>query len=203
MEGGYKNKALIMNRNQLQDFFGNRVPVAIIQRHYMKTIGHAFNLLNHFEIIEKAASDNDINPNLLLAFIAVESSNRKGLIFIEKFAVKFLPSWVVKRDFSLGIAQLKPKTVINELNLNIDRMLLVKKLMQPSYNIDLCSKLLNHYSILLQESGNVFDKILGLVKLYTTGKPDVQNYPWIVLYAHIVHLILNDNLFEKISKRKR
>lgn len=170
----------------------------VLRKYYIKIYYRAVNLQKYIHTIKRAATRNKIDPNLLLGIISIESANRNGVSFIENLLVKVFPYLVVKLDISIGISQLKVSTILRELDLKTTKMFLVKNLINPTFNICLCGKLLKHYSKQEHNDKNKFDHVLSLVKLYTTGKNNGENYPWIILYSIILMKILQDNLFDKL-----
>ena len=157
-----------------------------------RVMNAALDLKPFWETILVESNRNDLNPNLLLGVLAIEKANRGWLYnLIEHFLVWLLPGFVLRRDFSIGLAQIKPKTLQRELGVAPSPETL-KKLMNPSEVIAIGARLLSMYCEKVgfdsrQINSDDFDEnLLSVVKRYTTGSFTSFGSPWINYYFQIL-----------------
>ena len=102
-------------------------------------------------IINDIAKENNISYELLAYIIRFEDLYRGALInkILENLVVKFDKNRAIKKDYSIGICQIKISTaqkVLRDTPFNF-----IDNLMKEDYNIDLCGKylksLINEYNI--------------------------------------------------------
>lgn len=92
--------------------------------------------------INKAAKKNNINVNLLKTILTLEYINRGQCYnrLIETILCKYFPSIAIRKDISVGLAQIKISTAKDVLQRNPFRF--VKKLVVTEFNISVCAKYL-------------------------------------------------------------
>lgn len=154
-----------------------------------------FDLKPFWKTILVESDRNNISPNLLLGVLAIEKANRGGLYnLLEHFLVWLFPGFVLNRDFSIGIAQIKPKTLRRELGIEPSFETL-KKLMNSCDSIVIGAQLISGYCEQIDfdsrevNSDDYEDKLLSIVKKYTTGSFSSPDYPWINYYFQILKRI--------------
>lgn len=92
--------------------------------------------------IEKYAEENNIPKELLEGILCLEYTNR-GSIFnriLERFMVKISKRFVITKDFSIGLAQIKPSTA--KALLKKSPYEFIDKMLNNDFSIQLCAKLL-------------------------------------------------------------
>ena len=106
-------------------------------------------------IINKIAKENDINIKILETIIRLECFYRKRLYYriMEYILTKYFSFYAIKKDISVGIAQIKISTAQKLLQEN--PYTFVKELHEDSLNIQLCGKyikyLISEYKTKLRE----------------------------------------------------
>lgn len=86
---------------------------------------------------------NKYNPEFLFAIIIVEKMNRKNISLLEHILVFIFPKVVIFLDFSIGLCQIKPSTA--KLVTSVKDSEIIKLLLNPSINIEVMCKLIEHY----------------------------------------------------------
>jgi hypothetical protein len=134
---------------------------------------------NQIESIIKHSNYYKIDPNELYGILMLEHINRGNSLnrSIERLLVKFFISFPIKLDLSVGISQIRISTA-KQFYPNIETKTLTRKLMTDGFNIRVCAQIINHfYSISTEEN-----RLLGLVKYYTTGSIHTKNNRSIIIY---------------------
>ncbi|MBC8572492.1 hypothetical protein H8716_05225 [Lachnospiraceae bacterium NSJ-46] len=96
--------------------------------------------------IQKASRENNISEELLSTVIQLEMMNRGAWVIrkAEKLVCKFLPRYAAKKDYSVGLAQIKISTAQKILKESPDAFLM--KMFNNAFNIELCAKILKKLS---------------------------------------------------------
>lgn len=130
----------------------------------------------------------NINPNLPLGIIAIEMSNRNIIYsLIEKILAFIAPTYLLRRNASIGISQLKVSTIRNELKI-IESNEIIKKLLNKRSSIKFLVMLISKYCSEIDFSTKCihskdFDgKLQQIVCKYTTGSYSNAINPWIRFY---------------------
>lgn len=94
-------------------------------------------------IIDNVAKENNISVDLLNTIIKLELIYRGDVsIYIaEKILCKFFRKFAIKKDISVGIAQIKISTAQKVLRQNPEKI--VENLLDDEFNISVCGKILN------------------------------------------------------------
>ncbi|RJV71418.1 hypothetical protein DWY90_14395 [Coprococcus sp. AF27-8] len=94
-------------------------------------------------VIDNAARENDINTVLLETVLRLEIfyRGRKYNRILERVVCQFVPKIAIKKNISVGIAQIKISTA--EKVLRKDASTFIMKLCNDRFNIEVCAKLLN------------------------------------------------------------
>lgn len=126
-------------------------------------------ILNKYKyIIDDAARENDISVALLSTILKLELIYRGKIYYrtLEYIMCTFLKSITIKRDLSVGIAQIKISTAQKILRENPDSFL--QKLLNGKFNIGVCAKVLRYniesYERIL-ESGEEW-RLEGITDIY-------------------------------------
>ena len=95
--------------------------------------------INKF-VIDDVAKSNDINTKFLETIVKLECFYRKRIYykFIETLLTRLFSSYAIKKDISVGIAQIKVSTAQKVLRQN--PYLFIKKLCNDQFNIEICGK---------------------------------------------------------------
>lgn len=92
--------------------------------------------------IEKYSKENNIPKQLLYSVLCLEYTNRSSVFYkwIEKLLVKTFKGIVVKKDISIGLAQIKPSTAKEVLKESPYEF--IDKMLGNVFSVELCAKLL-------------------------------------------------------------
>lgn len=95
-------------------------------------------------IIEKIARDNDVSVVLLETVLRLEIfyRGRKYNRMIEKFICRFFPRIAIKKNISVGVAQIRISTAEEILRENPFNF--IKKICDDKLNIEICARLLRN-----------------------------------------------------------
>lgn len=144
--------------------------------------------LNKFDtIIYKYSQKYCVSPFLLKSIIVIEQINRGHWLLntAEKIIAKFFNKYLIQKDFSIGLCQIKPstaKTVFPKISHEKISLILLKQ----ESNIHICAKILAPYN---------FKSIEEIILLYTTGSTN-KNYlknPAIKLYINLCKIGMQNN----------
>jgi hypothetical protein len=147
-------------------------------------------------LIKEVSAEKGINPNLLLGVIAIEKTQKSIIDRFAEFIIACVGILVSLFDISLGIAQIKQKTLKKELNIHVCQ----KALLNKKNSIILCSELLAKYSKSIDfntSNPNDIDygaKLLIVVKKYTTGNYNYPTKPWILFYSCLLEAFIKKKL---------
>ncbi len=106
--------------------------------------------------IEREALANGIDKDILETILCLEYVNRSSVFYViaEKIAVKFFKKRVIEKDYSIGLAQIKPSTA-KEL-ISESPYTFLEKMTDPQFSIKLCAKYLTQiirkYEELIREN---------------------------------------------------
>lgn len=116
---------------------------------------------------------------------------------IEHMCVAFLPSYVIRNDCSLGIAQIRPSTA--EMVTKIPRTELIHNIMNDNYNIELCASLLHYYASKIGMNNTLMkENIFDIAQLYTTGRLQEKLSYSVIMYAELLWQVVNHKLFSHL-----
>ena len=105
------------------------------------------------------------------------------------FITIFFPKFVMSKNFSIGICQIKPNTAL-KVGLKIkDKNKLIQMLMLPKLNIHVCAKIL---AAVKNES------IQNQILFYTTGTKELLYFfcPEVILYYHLCSISTKNKNFD-------
>lgn len=111
---------------------------------------------------------------------------------LEKLIVIFWVNLAIDRDMSIGVSQIKISTA-KKLFPEKDERFIARKLLNDSFNIEVCAHLLNFYYENIEDGG----QLLKLVKFYTTGDINSQNSVAINTYCYLLEWIKTNELLTK------
>lgn len=147
--------------------------------------------------IEMKAKSHGVDPELLFGILTLEKLSRGNLLIrgLEIVGVYLFPFYLIKRDASIGLGQVKINTA-KEVLINLSDKEILKILIYKSSNIETVSRLLKKYSHNVTNEEDVIKKVSDL---YITGKEKpVPNYQTEVHYLLLKWSIKN-KLFQKSS----
>lgn len=164
-----------------------------------QVINNIFRLKPFLNNIVSESYKNGINPNLLLGIIAIEKTNRNRIYnLVEYILASIVPNLFIKLNPSIGIAQIRISTLKDELETELSSTN-IQKLMDSGYSISILAKLVSKYCKEIDfdsrtiNTKNFEEKLLNIVKKYTTGKYQCPNYPWVLYYFYILKDIVKFN----------
>ena len=116
-------------------------------------------------VIDKVARENDINTILLETILKLEIFYRGRMYnkILEKMVCRFFPKIAIKKNVSVGIAQIKISTA--ETILRENAFDFIKKICNDKFNIELCAKLIkkvideydDNYEEYYEEYADIYD----------------------------------------------
>lgn len=117
---------------------------------------------------------NSTRPKLIVFIYLVEQIHRGDIftVSIEKFLIRFLPSIVIKFDYSIGLFQIKPSFCLRYSSKSI--------LLKEHFKLDKCIEILN---VFLEENKGSDD--VSLIRQFHSGSMEVcdkSTYCYIYLY---------------------
>ena len=153
--------------------------------------------------IKNAAEKQRINPALLTIVLQLEKINRGTLfyLFSEQLAVRIIPGWLIRRDATLGLAQISIKTAKGFFHKA--PQLYLRDMLKPEISIELCaytlSNILNDYSYFCPSDNDLFidlfedegisdnyKRSLYIASNYICGTNDVLK-KYILVYAELIN----------------
>ena len=155
-------------------------------------------LQRHWAAIQRAAQLHAVDPELLMGILVLETANR-GLAFrvLERLVARVNPRYLVRRDCSIGIAQIRPSTARSVVDADSQR--LVCMLLDDDGSIDVCARLIRRFS---QEHHlerlSIRLRVAAVARLYTTGKLAPARHPWIGLYTLLLTYAVSNRLFHSL-----
>lgn len=173
-------------------------------RHYeyykFKYIEQASNMQKDTLIyIENAANREDIDVEILFGIISLESLNRGDYFtqILEKLGSLLAPSYLIKKDVSLGIGQVKISTAKKVLE-NRNSKETLTSLLNTQENIKIVAKLLSEY---IKKMVNEEDVLRYIVHKYTTGKVNPKPSKEIELYYLLLKWSVKKRIFKQTIAR--
>ncbi|MDO6448995.1 hypothetical protein [Oceanobacillus profundus] len=145
------------------------------------------------DIIDKYASTYYLDRNELYGILLLEYLNRGSWITrnTERVFVSLFTRSAINLDLSIGIAQIKISTA-KKFYPSSDFKTLAKKLLIDEFNIHLCAQIMNKYYLSPQKN----NKLLGLVKQYTTGNKNAKENLSIYIYYKLLKWIIEEQYFK-------
>ena len=156
--------------------------------------------LNKYKI-DDVAMDNDINIELIETIIKLECLYRERLYyrFVENVLTKYFSKYAIRKDISVGIAQIKISTAQKMLRQNPN--LFIKKICNDEINIELCGKyiksIIDEYFYLknVQDysvNNNFIDIYDYIACQYLGGNPENKEKT-ILIYSAVLRSVLSDS----------
>ena len=156
--------------------------------------------LNKYKI-DDVAMDNDINIELIETIIKLECLYRERLYyrFVENVLTKYFSKYAIRKDISVGIAQIKISTAQKMLRQNPN--LYIKKICNDEINIELCGKyiksIIDEYFYLknVQDysvNNNFIDIYDYIACQYLGGNPENKEKT-ILIYSAVLRSVLSDS----------
>jgi hypothetical protein len=145
--------------------------------------------------IVKCSREVNINPEILFSIIVIEKMNRGSFfnVFLEKILSIMYPSLLCKLDASLGLGQVRVSTAKRVCDLSSKQ--LVRKLLNPFFNVEIISKLISIYS---EEANEYSHKVRIIINFYTTGKQNPIVNRELYLYNNLVSWSIEKANFHKL-----
>lgn len=163
-----------------------------IYRNYLNTVANlnrsvVNTILNNSKI--------GIDSELLFSIVIIEKMNRGNIsnYIFENIISILAPSVLIKSNASIGLCQIRVSAArqVSELSDKI----LVKKLMNPTYNIFTMAKLIKLYS---NSDINSECPIKTVLNLHITAKKEVFPNMYLNMYYELVHWSMEQKYFSKI-----
>jgi|SRR5699024_4569023 len=153
---------------------------------------------NRMNAIDKYSDLYNIEWIELYGMVLIEYLNRGKLVirFIEKSAVYLCTKKVIKKDYSIGIAQIKISTAKRFCSKKEDRKI-AKRLLNDKFNISISAQVIREYYL----SPDNKNKILGLVKHYTTGNSNSKMNSTIFIYYKILKWVIKCERFNQSREK--
>ena len=162
--------------------------ITAVERHIDRVYAARASLHYLRQSIELEAHDAGIDSRLLCGVLAVECAHHPSWVrFCEQVACAVWPSFMVRRNMSIGLGQIRPSTAKALLKDDGNDISLVKRLTKPKFNVYVCAQLLATQAKLVNYRPGSVAAAIRLAKVYTTGKQTGPNYPWIVFYGICLH----------------
>lgn len=147
-------------------------------------------------LVHSIARQEGINPELLFGIILIEKINRGHWLtrFSEKVFIKLFPKYLIKRDASLGISQIKVSTA-KLVTPSLSDIEILDALSDDFKCISICSKLINYYLEIIKKTTEDNDKIiLILTSLYLTGEIVVIDNDCLFFYNNLLEWCISEKL---------
>lgn len=140
--------------------------------------------------INKYASIYNLDWRELYGILLLEYVNRGSWITrnTERVVVSLFTQSAINLDLSIGIAQIKISTA-KKFYPDSDIKIIAKKLLVDEFNIHLCAQIINKYYL----SPHKNNKLLGLVKQYTTGNKNTKENLSIAIYYTLLKWIIDEH----------
>lgn len=148
--------------------------------------------------IQRCSKDS-LTSELLFSIIVIEKMNRGDLIThtLEKMLVKLAPYFVVKKDLSIGLCQIRISSAKQVRN--IPEGFLIRKLMNPLFSIETMSKLIN---LFIEKNNSEFYDIIYIINKYTTGESNPYITKELSIYQDLVEWAIKKEWFLKLYLHK-
>ena len=155
--------------------------------------------INKF-VIDDVAKSNDINTKFLETIVKLECFYRKRIYykFIETLLTRLFSSYAIKKDISVGIAQIKVSTAQKVLRQN--PYLFIKKLCNDQFNIEICGKyikkLILEYNYELESNSEcteeAFADIFDYIACQYLGGYPYNKEKTILIYSAVLRSVLRN-----------
>lgn len=155
--------------------------------------------INKF-VIDDVAKSNDINTKFLETIVKLECFYRKRIYykFIETLLTRLFSSYAIKKDISVGIAQIKVSTAQKVLRQN--PYLFIKKLCNDQFNIEICGKyikkLILEYNYELESNTEcteeAFADIFDYIACQYLGGSPYNKEKTILIYSAVLRSVLRN-----------
>ena len=149
--------------------------------------------------IEDSASKHGIDPDLLMKVVQLEKINR-GIIYyklLEKIAVRWIPSYLIKKDATIGLTQIRISSVKDYFHTSPRKY--IAEMLKPEISIDLCAytlkQLLDEYDEMDESLEDFYDDpdisedfllSVYIASRYVCGKKKILS-KFILIYATIIN----------------
>lgn len=139
----------------------------------------------------------NLNPELIFGIITLEKMNRGSLMIrlIEICGVYLIPSFIIKKNISIGLGQIKLTTAKEVLD-NLDDERVLKLLINPLKCIEVVAMLIHKYSIeSSRKEKNTDAYVKKISNLYITGSSDPDTNFQIKTHFILLKWSIENNLF--------
>jgi soluble lytic murein transglycosylase-like protein len=192
-----------MKNEKRYDVFRGARTITFEEYNRRKMYSFFYSTIKYKKYIQNASRRYHICPEILFALINIERMNRDtfGYRFFERILSMISPGLIIKKDFSIGLSQLKPSTSIEILGLQ-DEKTLVRNLINPEYNINICAQVLRKYLSDGRFKDKAFDeRIHGVVELYLAGEINYTIQPSVELYNKLLLWSVQQKFFKRFMDR--
>lgn len=175
-----------------------------LQDYFDKYMGlmyyEAFKTRKYKYLIQSLAEQEGINPELLFGIILIEKINRGYWVtrFVEKFFAKLFPKYLIKKDLSIGISQIKVSTakIVSPALTDIE---IIDALLDDVNCISICSKLIKYYLEIIANITKDNEKtIFYLTSLYQTGEMIENEYQFLFFYNKLLAWCISEELLKQL-----
>ena len=150
-------------------------------------------------VIDKAARDNDISVVLLETVLRLEIFYR-GRIYnklLEKFICRFFPQIAIKKNISVGMAQIRISTAEEVLREN--PFIFIKQICNDQLNIEVCAKLLknmiNQYEDMIEKQSCFYEDykdIYDYISCQYLGAYASQKDKTVLVYSAVLRSFMKE-----------
>ena len=184
---------LMMNYQMRYNYASVKQHRFLKYRIQMRAVAQAFECYS--PVILRCATEHRLAPDIILGILAIEHINRGSIFgYIEHFLARVYPQFLLTKDCSIGIAQIKISTaqIVNQCA----QKELLNMLLDNEQCINICARLVRHYCDQYQlDSLPSRELAFHIAYLYLTGKPTGPCFPCIQLYAGLLADALECRLF--------
>lgn len=156
---------------------------------------------NFLLVIKEKAEKYNLNAELLFAIIMLEKMSRDNIItqLLEKLTFYFLPIYLIKKNTSIGVGQVKITTAKEVLS-NISNYDILRKLMNFNTNLDVVAKLIFKYrNDVSRDEINEEEVMRKVSNLYITGEKNPTLNLQIKTHSLLLLWSVKNRIFKEIS----
>ncbi|WP_214764599.1 hypothetical protein [Exiguobacterium sp. s141] len=154
---------------------------------------------------EEAATTCQVDIELLFGIVTLERLSRGDLLTrnLERLVYYVLPIFIVKKDLSIGLGQLKLSTVKKNVKSENEKLLL-KKMINPHTNIMLVAIVLQKALITFEKSVQINPTVIErIVDIYLRGEEKNSPNEQVTIHIRLLKWSYKNYLFEKTMKKEQ
>jgi hypothetical protein len=159
-------------------------------------------LQRHVPTVARAARTAAVDPELLFGILVLEHLNRgPAHRCLERVLAAVWPSYLVSRDCSIGVAQIRLSTACR-LTLAPPRPT-IKALLNDAECISTCAMLIaaleDRHSLNLLGARR---RVEAVSRLYQVGRLDGPLYPWVAMHSALLLHSVSSRIYHRLSERR-